>query len=198
MSSFLTLLSAGYRPRRGGAGGPAYLLRDTFTDADGTPLGSHAMDVGGGWTVHAGTIQIQGGRAVSADTVVGTATADAGQSDAVLSCSGVVVGGGGYYLFVRFASLGNNWLVYTLAGSAVVLYEIVSGSLTQRASGGTVSAGAHDFGVSCVGTTIGVSVDGGQVLEYASATQWQTATRFGLGYDTKTGQTWDDFSVVAP
>src|SRR5262249_37641030 len=39
--------------------GDTALLRDTFIDANGTNLTAHTMDTGSGWTVHAGSAQIQ-------------------------------------------------------------------------------------------------------------------------------------------
>lgn len=56
------------KQRRAGSSGPAYLLRDTFTDADGTALTAHAMDVGSGWTVLTGSWSVQGNRARQATT----------------------------------------------------------------------------------------------------------------------------------
>lgn len=45
MANDLLLLGAG----PAGAVGSSYLLRDTFTDANGTALTAHTMDVGSGW-----------------------------------------------------------------------------------------------------------------------------------------------------
>src|SRR5262249_49917444 len=70
------------------AGGTA-LLRDTFTDANGTNLTAHTMDTGSGWTVHAGSAEIQSNKLDTLTTQVhnGTteflATANSGQSNVI-------------------------------------------------------------------------------------------------------------------
>src|SRR5438067_74541 len=71
-----------------GGSGATVLLYDTFTDADGTGLPSHTMDVGGGWTNRNGTWDVQSNKAHCAtDSGSGqnVADADAGRGDAMSS-----------------------------------------------------------------------------------------------------------------
>src|SRR3989442_10527835 len=82
----------------GNSGGGAVLLRDTFTDADGTGLAAHTMDAGGGWSVLAGTVETQSNKADHNNNAANTSTyaaADAGRADVTVSADVTTCGTAG-------------------------------------------------------------------------------------------------------
>jgi len=190
-----------------------YLLRDTFTDANGTALAAHTMDVGPGWTVD-GVWQVDGNLARLTASTGHTgaqncnAVADAGAADCAVSAD-VIFGATALYadnagLVLRWQSQTAHWLMIQLANGSVALYEVTGGVLTQRANSAAGVVAINSTRTFCAvlsGTTITGSVDGVQRWQYASASQGQAATRHGLTqcastpYATATRE-WDDFTVT--
>src|SRR5882762_541340 len=67
---------------------PTTALQDTFTDSDGTAVTAHTMNVGSGWTADNGAFSIFSNKAMPQSGVSNvTNSADAGQSDAVMTCN---------------------------------------------------------------------------------------------------------------
>jgi hypothetical protein len=193
---YLTLLGAG-------AGGAAItLLFDTFTDANGTALPAHTMDVGGTWSVDvAGTYTVQGNRANFVNSTGGNlAWADAGQADVTLTA---VVNISSAYggVVLRFSDANNYWLVFLdNPDGAFQLYEKNAGSFTQRASlNTTISTNTdHTLSVTAGAATITATLDGASQISYGSATDNQTATKCGLYDQGSSGCQWDNFKVTHP
>jgi hypothetical protein len=134
-----------------GAGGSARpLLSDAFTDANGTALGSHTMDQGGGWTAHNGGWDVQANRANAAGADPGgpgwTATAAAGQTDAIVQAvvNALSAGAG---LIGRFTDNDNFWLlaVEPAPSDTLRLYERSAGSWVIRAGTAFPSATGTDY-----------------------------------------------------
>jgi hypothetical protein len=141
-------------------------LYDTFTDADGTNLTAHTMDIGPGWTVNTGSIQILNNRA---DGSIGPANAvssyfsDAGVADGVVTLKLVVppvftnFGGG---LTFRGSAWNDCWLAALEddgAGPYIGIYERTGGVQTPRAGGpgpGNIAAVAGTI------VTMKVTLDG--------------------------------------
>src|SRR5438128_8139551 len=70
-------------------GGVSVLLADSFTDANGTALAAHAMNVGGGWTVLAGTFTIQSNKARGGTAAThNLAVAEAGKANVTVFAVG--------------------------------------------------------------------------------------------------------------
>jgi hypothetical protein len=175
--------------------GVAVLAQDSFTDANGTSLSSHRMDVGGGWTqqASAGTAGvIQGNQALlgqngaSGNVIYTTPTSYANVTLAVtidlpsagnnsLSDAGLVF---------RFQDA-NNYSFVTVGSGGMAVYEKSGGSFTQRAAAGfTVSLDTNYTIVAVVsGATVRASVNGGNVLTYGSLAVNPTGTTHGLRYN---------------
>jgi hypothetical protein len=187
-------------------GGPRLL--DRFTDADGTGLAAHAMNVGAGWTVQSGTWSVQGNQAnkTNAIAAVEFVTADAGAADVTAQADVTLGTGWTLGLTVRFQDTSNNYHL-VLGGSGaqkVDLYEVNGGSLVQRASATASStlAGGNTYTLAalCAGSSITASLNGTQQFSYGSASFNASQTRFGLAcyYDGSSFQsnTFDNFQVL--
>lgn len=123
------------------------LLRDTFTDSNGVALASHTMDTGSGWTLHAGTAEIQSNEL---DVLTVTfhndrnefmASADSGQANVIAS---VVVAGAApanIGIGCRLSNDTNGWFLYHDT-SALALDKLEAGFYTQiGAVGSSLSLG---------------------------------------------------------
>jgi hypothetical protein len=200
----LSLLGSG-----GSASGPTVLLKDAFTDADGTNLTAHTMDIGGGWAAQQGGWKIQGNQAaLNAD--VGdhnnVATASAGQGDVTATCDCLTVSSGNidFGVVINCADNSNYWL-FLLANvggeQSYRLFEKTAGSYTQRARVGVVIANGATLQVKVVtsGDTITCYIGGVQQFSYNVAGRPnKTATGCGL-YRHGTaddGSTYDNFQVT--
>lgn len=196
-----SVLQRRLRMMRGGGVSP-YLLRDTFTDADGTNLNGRAVEEGSAtpatWTVNNGAYNIQSNRANQTGTVDPTmATADAGQANAATSVVGNLAGQhNGIGSLLRFSDNSNHWLA-DLNPVGFQLFEVNGGGYTSRASSaGSFPASAdHTIAATCNGTSFTASVNGGNGINYTSSFG-QANTRFGIK-TSKSGQRMDDFQVTA-
>lgn len=186
-----------------GVAGPTVLLHDTFTDTNGVNLTAHTMDVGGGWTAGSGTFTISGNRAVGgAPFSQMYYFADAGQANYSLTCE-VTLGPSGSAssaVCVRVTDADNLWTVELFKpDDTLTLYQRTGGTLTLRAQTAvTISySGTYTIGVVTDGNTISATFDGGNQINYGSATQGNTSTLCGLTQIWTTNQSWDDFEVTA-
>lgn len=206
------LLTPGSRLRQFGplrlralsAGGPL-LLFDPFTDADGTALASHTMQLGGGWTVAAGGAwDINGNRARLVKTAASRdfAWANAGKADVaarVVVRAGV--GGNTPGLALRISDANNGWLVRIHpTGSTFSIFERNGGVFTERAVTTVATSAGTDYVIRAVarGPVITATVNGGNQISYASATLNQTATTHGIHDLNDAGVStvlFDDFEV---
>lgn len=179
----------------------AVYLRDTFTDADGTNLTTHTMDVGSGWTVNAGTWTILGNELLKALTpnTHQTCSADAGVADAVVSADLTIPVAGGYTgLSLRLADNNNGWYAeLDEVGQMINLLEVVAGGFTLRAAVGlTLARGStYTLTATCVGPSITLAV-GATMCNYGSANTQLNTSRFGFRCYTG-GSNIDNFKVTA-
>lgn len=171
-----------------------YLLRDTFTDVNGTALGSHTMTVGGGWTADAGTWTVQSNQANPATLTGGqaVATADAGAAAGKLTVTipdtGVATGA-----VARLVDAANYWLVYAMASGTLRIYEVTAGVFTLRASVATVWVNGDTMSLECRGDVL-TATHGADTVSYTSSVR-NTATRWGL-YAEGVGRRLDTFEVT--
>ncbi len=171
------------------------LASDSFTDTNGTALQDHTMEVGAGWTIHAGTWEIQSGKVIKTadDGTHQLASIDVGQSNCTVRAQHVVQGGGG--LAFRITD-NNNFLGIQVSGN-YNLYKRDTGTFSLLQSAGTADDGPHDLKAVLLGANIDVYVDGVLLFSYATATFNQTATRHGLWLNQITAEMLDNFEVAA-
>lgn len=181
-------------------GSPVVLLRDTFTDTDATALAAHTMDVGAGWTVHAGTWVVSGNRATktASNNTHQTASADAGQADVTAQTTFTTGTSGG--LAARLTDNSNFWGLELApgGGGTLKLYENNAGSFTTRASAFPPVTGgqSYELRLSMAGTSLTAFLGGITRFAYSSAFN-QGATRHGL-WIYGTAEAHDDFQVATP
>lgn len=183
---------------------PVRRFTDTFADTNGVLLSAHAMDRGGGWTVHTGGFDIQSGRAnhtANGGDGLALASVDVGRSDARPSCTLVAEAEtAAPGLAFRVVDGQNFW--YATVSSALDLFRLIeatANTYTIRASA-SAAIGFTDHVVSAtmVGESIAVLLDGGNELTYSSASHL-AATRHGIYAEGSTlnDAQHDDFEVVA-
>lgn len=186
----------------GGRAGPAVLLADDFSEANGTNLNGKALDVGGTWTVAAGAWAVQSGRAApnagGARAIVMTGAA----ADITAAVTVNPAAAGGFVgLLVRYSDANNWWYVVFRAGdNAFRIIERNAGVDTTRASSTAVDyVGGNDYRLRavCSGQTITATIDGANQIQYALATHNQAAIIVGLtGGDA--ADRLDDLQVTSP
>lgn len=181
-------------------------LNDTFTDANGTALTAHTMDVGPGWTAGVGTLQIQSNAATpNSNNDADYVTTDGGKSDAQIDVTATPQSGSGWesspQLLFRWSDNSNFWLAHiTGAGNAFQLYERAAGVDTLRGTAAGITSGnSHAITIVLQGATITGFVNGVQKWSWTSASSNQTATGYGFRV-SKSGSvvtkcTWDNFQV---
>lgn len=169
---------------------PEFYLRDTFTDTNGTSLAAHTMDVGAGWTVHAGTWDVQSGAARDSSALNGLVSAEAGAADgtASLTLAEAAAANGGIVFRLQDA---NNYWLWTAAGT---LYEVNAGAFTVRASAFHSPVAGDVIGVTTAGEDIQCLMNGVAVVEYSSAFL-AAATRWGARCNADPADRFDDFEV---
>lgn len=175
----------------GGGGDTAYLVYDTFTDANGTLLTAHTPDKGGPW-VKLGSydIDIQTNRASGAGAAHGQnalAGVDAAARDVVLSAPLSVATGGFASVAGRVADA-TNWMVAHIADATnnIVMYESIANTVTSRATASVAIEPLTDYDVRLIlqGAIATAFLDGANRIQYRSLTN-TTATRHGLRMDDK-------------
>ena len=182
------------------------VVRDTFTDTNGTSLASHTPELGGPWTAVSGTAAIQSNKwAASVGSTVFT-TLDVGKPNFTLDVDFTLSTSDSFapYLWVRYADASNNWQIYRPAGGDTwYLDECTAGVTTTRATGTLAITNGNTYGlrVVCSGPNITLLVDGTPVLTYSSTSQ-QTNTIVGLRLDRGGGlvpaSTYDTLAVTKP
>ena len=182
--------------------GISVLLFDSFTDVNGTGLAAHAMNVGGGWTVLSGSYTIQGNKARGGTAATQNfAVANAGQKDVAVSAVGnTPTNAQRMGLLARVTDVNNFWWFYfDTNANSIYVYERVAGVDTARASAAQAYASNTDFAlqVNVSGTRITATVNGGNVISFASMSTGLSATKHGIDtYDV--GGTLDNFQVTTP
>jgi hypothetical protein len=176
------------------------LLKDTFTDTDGTLLTAHTMDVGPGWTQPSGSAwEIRSNQAnhLSSDQQV-RVYSDAGKANVTYTLD-VVLSSFEFGVVFRFIDSANYWYVYyacNYGGSQ--LWKRVSGVKTSVATGtNTWTPGAtYTITVTLAGDSISVAITNGTTLTATDAAH-NTGTKYGF-FTQYWGSPWfDNFLVVA-
>jgi hypothetical protein len=215
MSSQLALTGAG-----NSGGGATVVIQDSFTDTDGTAIASHVIaptnTPGHSWVAAAGTWQIQSNKARKtatdtthqvatvdsgdADCTVTThqvATVDSGDADCTVSADCTVQSSSFGGLALRAVDSTNNWVVQLdQAGGMARLYEDLS--VARASTSLTLNAGtAYTVQAVLSGSTITVTINGGNSMSYGSATNHQSVTTHGL-YSFNISLDFDNFKVTNP
>lgn len=195
----------------GGAAAAAFsTITDTFTGTNGTDLTAHTTDTGQTWVGDLGTITISSNKAVPSN-----GTTRLNQYHIATSVSDVTIqadlnydGSSTRYarLVARLTDTNNYWqLSISNQGSSMILYEVSSGTVTQRAtSNQSMSAGtSYTIKLVCSGSTMTGYFSGLSVLSYSSATSNKTAKNHGIYLITDTSFlagtiSADNFSITSP
>lgn len=167
---------------------PGNLLRDTFTDVDGTALAVHTMDVGPGWTQVSGTTTIQSNTAESGAACI--ATTNAGTADYTLTID--LLDDANSQMVVRYTDANNHWLVRNNGGT-LELTQVTAGSPTPRATSAGAGSVPSTVTITCAGATISAICQSAS-LSYPSATQGQTSPVVGLRAGAS-GVNWDNLNA---
>ena len=177
------------------AGGPSYIIYDTFTGSGA--LTSHSPDVGGSWIESGGGAvwSISSNKATNNDQYTTYAIIDSSVYDCTVevvlnprdATSSFVRG-----LIARFSDASNYYKIgvkYT--ANEFGIYNISNGSLSSTAF--TVTPGVdHTIVAVMSGTTITATINGGNQVVYNSASL--TGTYHGMA-GRYTGDTMDNFAV---
>jgi hypothetical protein len=162
---------------------PTTLLSDDFSEADATSLADKALDVGGNWTVHLGTITVQSGRA-SSTSAPGSATADAGQANGTMTTMFASSGDTGFnYNQIRYTDADNRWTVLLdFLGNNFQLYKIDDGNATLVDTTSVTLSAATNYTVQvvCNGDNITCTLNGGNSIDNGGDAFNNSATRFGI------------------
>lgn len=185
-----------------------HLVRDSFTDANGTSLSSHKPDqaaipaAAAGWTI-SGTWTVQNNMAQRGGAFAATDAAwiECGQANVTISAD--VVHQVMAELLARVVDQDNNWRGVLLSGglNQVRITERNAAVNTVRAGAAYTPADGASYRLRLVanGQTITLFVNGAQVLQYTSATFNQTVTKHGVGINTNAvtaTTTFDNFKVT--
>lgn len=180
----------------------AVYLQDDFNDTNGSGIGAHTMDVGGGWNVPFDW-EIQGNRAALMEAAAGAIMfCNSGESDVEVSVD-VVVPNVSFYsggLFLRRSDNLNYWVATVQRDSGTPhldLYEVNGGGGTLRdttnapaATGSTVRMTA-----TLSGDDIVIELATGESVSFNSSS-FNTGTEHGLwaySADGYTPASFDDF-----
>jgi hypothetical protein len=191
-----------------GAGGAVTTLVDSFTAANGTPLGGRAMDSGIAWSAAAGSFDVQGNRAQCASLASGQAIviADASTPNVRLALSvtmppgGTTPGG----IVTRYTDANNYWLwriVPGTAGTDLQLVKVVAGAQTILASADVdwTPGATYALEVLQVGNSLHkMTVDGYEQIAYLTADGHNsTATMVGMFDAGAANLAWDNLNCYA-
>lgn len=189
------------------------LVRDEFTDANGTALTAHTIapvnEPATDWTAGVGTFQIQSNKAEgNSDADNDQTWCDAGDADVSVSADATpshtdIANAAHPSLLLRGTDATHNWVtILQSALDQVRIYENTGTGYVERAVGAVAldSGATYAFKAVLSGQTITVYVAEAQVATYGSAASNQAATLFGLRIG-KSGvppakQTWDNFKVL--
>lgn len=176
---------------------PTVLLSDAFTDADTTPLASHTMDVGGGWTEDAGTWTVTSNTARDAGAGSGYATADAGQLDIDVQVTFTTAAINNSGIVSRFANT-PNFALFSITGT---LFIFIANVPTDRGSSAFTIGDGDILGMRWDGDTVVCHRNGVDLFSYTldgtEIAAIGTATRVGLRANADGTARFDDFLCVA-
>jgi hypothetical protein len=193
--------------------GVTILTLDTFTDANGTGLAAHHMNVGSGWTQRATVgqvVTIQANQAsFNPNGILGDEvwTVPTTQSNGTIIMSfqlgnsaGAGTAGGPV---LRFQDINNDTMLQAFVqGSEFAIYEKVSGSFLRRASATvTISSGTpYTVVVVFSGPAVTATLNGANMITYGSLSTNLQGTTHGvrLTGDTTNLQLMTRFEVTNP
>jgi hypothetical protein len=208
--TMITAALSGLSGLSGLAGALIKVIIDTLTDADGTALTAHTMDLGGGWTTitaNGVTATIQGnrGRLVQSSGGNSQALCNPGTPtatiQAIVNCA---TAGEDFGLVARVTDADNKWMVHLdLTTNTAYVYEVVGGSTTQRASGSFGGSANTDYAMalSVGGSNIVFSINGAQIVSFNSMSTGLTATKVGISIGGRISSptvNFDNVTVTSP
>lgn len=186
---------------------PVLLVHDSFTDANGTALPSHTMDLGSGWTRFKGTggnqMTIQSNKCQSfTDAATEYAyQAESGVADATIEASMVFGGADNFHLnmlIFRYVDASNYWACRIAGDGVITLRKYVAGVETiVDTDSVSISAGVAVATSGVLnGDSIAVTVGGVTVSTTDSFNN--TATKHGISSYLSAGSanTIDEFKVT--
>jgi len=182
-----------------GAAGPITLISDALTDTDGVAIASHVIgpinNPGVSWANGAGTYFISSNRAKLAASVPGGhfVCGNCGYANVTVSAdvTTTAMGPGGYNNFgngpgvvLRWVDAVRHWRIeLNYFYSTIKILEFINtGSYVERASAPTITIVPGTFyrvSATASGTSITATVNGGNIVSYASATNYLTSQRHG-------------------
>jgi hypothetical protein len=177
--------------KHGFMSGPGALLKDTFTDPDGTLVTAHKMDIGAGWTMMHGdgtTLTIQGGKATStaSDKLF---LADAGKADVVLTANFTATDVAGAFGFLlRSVTLNDMWQLIANSAAEIAIVESAAGVQTVRSRlAMTFTAGStYTLKATAKGRTMTLEAFSGATsmgsTSYSLAAHNETVTKHGIQF----------------
>jgi len=187
----------------------ATLLQDTFTDTDADDLiTQHTPNVGPGWTRNSTTSSwlIQGNRArvTKTGTERDFAWMDSGDADVVISCKVFAQSASNLPgIIARLSDDESNcWIIHISPQSDTfaILQREADVNTSRASTSVTIDIQTlYTIEVTLSGSTITATLNGGNQIQYASATFNQTSTKHGISdfNDTSSFSEFDDFLVTA-
>jgi hypothetical protein len=173
---------------------------DNFNRADtgagglGTP-----SDAGGTWDDRSTTFQIASNKAKSTGGAQALAVLTDTLSNFELEVTCVTGASSDIWIPFRFVDDANYWIAVCGSGDGPRLFKRVSGGFTQVGStgSGTLAAGTHVITVVANGSSIELLVGGVSKVGPVTDAFQSTAVKHGIGSNSDTTTTFDDFSTVA-
>jgi hypothetical protein len=186
---------------------PVLVVHDSFTDANGTALPSHTMDLGTGWTRFKGTglnqVTIQSNKAQSfTDGATEYAySTESGVSDATVEASVVFGGADNFHLnmmILRFTDASNFWACRIAGDGVITLRKYVGGVETIVDTDAVSVIAGTPIAVSAVLSGTSIAVTAGGVTVNATDSFNQSATKHGFStyLSSGTSNTIDEFKVT--
>lgn len=183
------------------------LIRDTFTDANGTALTAHTMDLGSGWSAGDGTFYIQSNKAQpNSDNHVDTVFADAGEAtvDFQVDLTPYYSGANSERpdLVIRVTDKDNLWFfdMQVESDSHVQLYQKSGGGYTPIKYGicSMLSGSTHTAVLTATLRTLILKIDGTEILRYTPVASMATKLGFFLSKNNSPAGkcSWDNVIVT--
>ncbi len=167
---------------------------DTSAGGLGTP-----SDAGGTWDDRLTAFQIASNKARSTGGAQALAVLTDTLSDFTLTVTCVTGASSDIWIPFRWVNDNNYWIAVVGSGDGPRLFKRVSASFTQVGStgSGTLGAGTHTISVVANGSSIELLVGGVSKVGPVTDAFQSTATKHGIGSNSDTTTTFDDFSTVA-
>jgi hypothetical protein len=173
---------------------------DNFNRADtgagglGTP-----SDGGSAWNDRSSVFQISSNKAKSTGGAQALAVLTDTLSNVELNVTCVTGASSDIWIPFRFVDDGNYWIAVVGSGDGPRLFKRVSGGFTQVGStgSGTLAAGTHLITVEANGNSIELLVNGVSKVGPITDSFQSTAVAHGIGSNSDTTTTFEDFSTVA-